>query len=406
MGASKERKHRHIFKYVLFITLIAIIQIWFLKRVSSRYYGDNIENNESQLIRFDKNVDANVTRQRGPRRIPSDIRSDDGLRGPERHHVRREPDRRRGRPGKRSRRDYSAPAPDESTEKRFVKEMTNGQKPILFVHFHKAGGTSVCAKMSNLTDFHITDANGFELPPRHRNCNTEMSGPLNDAKKYAGLQTCAHLVPYTLGEDGTPFRRNNFIAIEVPFLEKMPCAGFRSFATIRDPVMRVLSHLNFERVDRDEFMKLLEGKRVSSSKVHYGYPTINSMQIRLLLGRNRYLDPTPINDKDLERAKAIVDQFDAFIPLEFLSSPESISVLNRTVPEYIRAATLNEQDKYLTAKAYQDFHGDQIRLIEKENKHDILLYKYAAEKLGITINSAKHDHREDIRKRIKITAAV
>jgi hypothetical protein len=65
----------------------------------------------------------------------------------------------------------------------------------------------------------ITTLEGL-LVPRKQNCNTPFSGP--NAKLH--LQTCQNLQPYSL--------KTNFVAVEVPFQEIMPCTSFRTFAII------------------------------------------------------------------------------------------------------------------------------------------------------------------------------
>eukprot|EP00961_Rhodomonas_salina_P097709 1314307-Rhodomonas_salina.1 len=72
-----------------------------------------------------------------------------------------------------------------------------------------------------------------------------------------------------------------------------------------------------------------------------GYAVANCMQIRLLLGRKRWNDLRPIDEHDLEQAKAIVDSFDAFVPLEHLAHPAVRSLLKKTIPEYYEGLVNN-----------------------------------------------------------------
>jgi hypothetical protein len=46
-----------------------------------------------------------------------------------------------------------------------------------------------------------------------------------------------------------------------------------------------------------------------------GYPIVNSMVIRQLLGRQWFIYTRSIGIEDLEKAKIIVDKYDAFVPI-------------------------------------------------------------------------------------------
>ena len=72
-----------------------------------------------------------------------------------------------------------------------------------------------------------------------------------------------------------------------------------------------------------------------------GYPVVNNMVIRQLLGRERFMDTRPVDENDLERAKIQLDACDAFVPLEYLQHESVLQLLNRTIPEYFRGIMLN-----------------------------------------------------------------
>mmetsp|Transcript_16191 Transcript_16191/g.16368 ORF Transcript_16191/g.16368 Transcript_16191/m.16368 type:complete len:121 (-) Transcript_16191:124-486(-) len=116
-----------------------------------------------------------------------------------------------------------------------------------------------------------------------------------------------------------------------------------------------------------------------------GYPIINCMQIRQLLGRKRYLDPKPIDDLDLAAAKSIVDKFDAFIPLEYLESKEAIEHLKRKIPEFVRAYD-NVRTQRLNVRTHKKKPppDDFVKLLTNENKHETLLYEYVIKKLNVS----------------------
>lgn len=184
----------------------------------------------------------------------------------------------------------------------------------------------------------ITNALG-ERPDEYlvelNNCNTEFAHPHLDDRAFSSVQNCRMLEPYTMDDSGVSFRRNNFLAVELPLHETMPCPRFRSFAIMRDPVKRCFSHLLFEQIPEKMVEKWMEQKTPGTRKDYFmnGYPVINNMVIRQLLGRARFIHPHQIDDDDLERAKAQLDRFDAFVPLEYLKDKNILTLLNKTIPE-------------------------------------------------------------------------
>jgi len=259
------------------------------------------------------------------------------------------------------------------------------EKPILFVHFHKSSGTSACEAMKK--SINITNAEGKQIERQKTkaqhdlmaNCNTPFSGPNANVRLFLSLQSCRHLLPYALDEEFKP--RINLVAVEVPFRDSMPCPGFRSFAIMRDPVTRLQSHIAAYNWKQSYITGIIR-KRVPVPDNYYmdGYSIVNSMVIRQLLGRERYVDVRPVDEEDLEKAKHIVDQFNAFVPMEYLNHPNVQELLNKTIPEYLqeeqKRTTPRKQNAYTPSQAF-------LQLISDENKYDTLLYQYMLEKLGI-----------------------
>ncbi len=171
------------------------------------------------------------------------------------------------------------------------------------------------------------------------------------------------LEPYTMDEAGIPFRRNNFLSVEIPLHEPMPCPRFRSFALMRDPFKRCLSHLSFE-----------------------GIPEVIVLK-RQLLGRARYLRPRPIDDKDFEQAKIQLDKFTAFVPLEFLRHEKVLALLNQTVPEYYEGLIENFSRSNEQPPTNLTYSENVIRRIQEENKYDTMLCDYMLKKLGLDSKS-------------------
>jgi hypothetical protein len=191
-----------------------------------------------------------------------------------------------------------------------------------------------------------------------------------------------------MNQDGIPFMRNNFVAVEVPFHDAMPCPGkWRSFAVMRNPIDRILSSMAFHVQKEQTVLQWITSphdyKVTPNDKfLSSGYPVVNSMVIRQLLGRERFVNVTPIDEEDFERAKKLVDSFTAFVPLEYLTHEKVLRLLNETIPEYhdeLRkdaiVANKNKRNRRF-GKAF-------IQKIAEENHYDSLLYDYVLTKIGI-----------------------
>ncbi len=117
-------------------------------------------------------------------------------------------------------------------------------RPILFLHFHKAGGTAMCnsARESRL-----------RLPPGHRSCNDKANGDgFYGAKVPEWGHSCASRARYMQQ------RAIAFTGVE-SFLAHEPCTKLTYLTSMRPPVERALSQLehNFYRFDKVLRMPLL-----------------------------------------------------------------------------------------------------------------------------------------------------
>jgi len=266
----------------------------------------------------------------------------------------------------------------------------NESRPILFVHFHKSGGTGVCQAMRlhqkqlNITDMlRNQDMGKIEV----NNCNTELTHPhLNDGG-FHSVQTCRMLELYTMDESGIPFQRNNFLAVEIPMADAMPCEGFRSLALMREPISRCLSHLHFQHFSERTVTQWINRKLKGNAHKDFflsGYHSINNMVIRQLLGRTRYIDVTPIDEEDFQQAKARVDLFDAFIPLEYLRHEKILGLLESVIPEYYEGL-INTKDHVVNKNenVTLEYTDAFLQILAKENEYDTRLYHYILEKYEI-----------------------
>lgn len=266
------------------------------------------------------------------------------------------------------------------------KPLQTSVRPIFFVHFHKSGGSSVCRIMQRQSRVNLTDpSNRLRTDLVWNNCNAAFGGFRERVDYYDTLQTCRQLETYTMDDAGIPFRRNNFVPIEVPFHDRMPCAPdkWRTFAIMRHPVERAVSNVAFHAQTEKDVMEWLSNKTIFPKRyLPHGYPVFNSIVIRQLLGRERFIDTRPVNQADLEQAQRQVDLFDAFIPLEYLMDSNILSLLNSTFPEY-HDELLRYPVKANKNRANRTFDKAFLQRLEEENYYDLQLYQYVLKKHGL-----------------------
>ena len=147
---------------------------------------------------------------------------------------------------------------------------------------------------------------------------------------------------------------------------------------------RVISHVTYHGLHPSKLVTWIKDRTPNPiNSFMVGYPVVNSMVIRQLLGRKRYQNVRPIDQRDLKQAKKQVDLYHAFVPLEYLRHDNVSRLLNSTIPEYYQALqVMNVTAKHQRKRAQPS--DEVVRLVTEENKYDILLYQYMLEKLGIS----------------------
>ena len=289
-------------------------------------------------------------------------------------------------------------------------------QPIVFVHFHKSGGTEACqtmleySKRDRENHLQLTDDLLQSIKGYPRNCNAQHSGPFTDSRM--GLLdfhlTCDHLLPYTTNQEGSPFTRNNFVAMEIPMNIPFPCRQFRNLALMRHPIDRAQSHMKVRKWTETHVqqaiaqhtnitlmpMTAITKKKHVDAIVQMTFPCMNNMVIRQLLGYEYFVNYTrPITHVELEQAKHIVNQFTAFLPTEQQLHPKALTLLEQEIPEYHSAITSDvvvvkrNKRKETTQKLHGSIKSNNkynpspefLILLFNENKYDLLLYKYIHE---------------------------
>ena len=245
------------------------------------------------------------------------------------------------------------------------------KKPIFFVHLHKSGGTTVC---------YFARLSGMKTSNGDTNCNTDVSGPNHNASAVAAQQTCHYVTQYVKEH------KLEFIGIEAPHGDELPCGGFRTLSVMRHPINRLLSWINLREKYDKRVQQWWDTKGTHPPQYYFdGYPYVNCFVIRMLLGQERYRDPKPVDDHDLRRATARVDEFDAFVPLEYLNHPHVLNLLEKKIPEY-HGELVKEQRKTrinVNEKKWFQPTPEFLERLRQENEYDIMLYSHVLKKLGI-----------------------
>ena len=152
------------------------------------------------------------------------------------------------------------------------------KQPILFVHFHKSGGTAACHTMLDYsTTLQLTDPLGRPIVDASHNCNAQWAGPATDVRAWSSVTapavlTCDMVVgPYsTHPVTGQPHQRNNFVAIEVPLNQPtaLPCRQARNFALMRHPIARVQSHMRVQEWSPELVLDMFAALSASRRQAH------------------------------------------------------------------------------------------------------------------------------------------
>lgn len=172
---------------------------------------------------------------------------------------------------------------------------------ILFLHFHKAGGTTI-----------------------NRLFNNKKKYPLNkNGNPYLDKETIIHFWNFNL-EQFEQFKRMlkklevRFIAMEWNFFKNdVSFNGVRLITCLRDPYDRFISNLNYDKkLDAREYQK--ENIKCSdyvNKKPFYINYNKNNYYVKLLNGLGDRPD-VEVDESDLENAKKLLEKFRDIIILE------------------------------------------------------------------------------------------
>ena len=163
-------------------------------------------------------------------------------------------------------------------EQQHERTTNQTKQPILFVHFHKSGGTAACHTMLDYsTTLQLTDPLGRPIVDASHNCNAQWAGPATDVRAWSSVTapavlTCDMVVgPYSTNPStGEPHQRNNFVAIEVPLNQPtaLPCPQARNFALMRHPIARVQSHMRVQEWSPELVLDMFAALSASRREAH------------------------------------------------------------------------------------------------------------------------------------------
>uniref|UniRef100_A0A7S1QM46 Sulfotransferase family protein n=1 Tax=Alexandrium catenella TaxID=2925 RepID=A0A7S1QM46_ALECA len=208
-----------------------------------------------------------------------------------------------------------------------------GRKPVMFVHVHKSGGSTMC---------HWATAVGERLDPYGAWCATMRFADFATPADYArspgpGRETA------TCQERAQYFKKQ---ALSWNVLEHELCRGdlcfddFVYFTVLRETLDRIASQVNYEGpIDVDGVIRCIELSNASACPVSYretgharSWVFIDNLVVRMFGGCNATnAPPGRLTRAHLDAAVRNLDRFAAVIPLANLSSPRGQAAMDRVV---------------------------------------------------------------------------
>lgn len=251
-------------------------------------------------------------------------------------------------------------APSELTK---APPQSDPRKPVLFMHFHKAGGTTMC-QLATLNDElmpegsestncnSIGDSNWFQTPGNVRSC---------DERRVMGVN-------------------RSYMSLE-RWIDNSICTDDLLYATtLRDPLDRIISNLNYEAHKPDKVMEWVKpgasqfnvsnvrGAVIDSSTASY-----DNFFVRTLAGPDAFMLPAgAMTRQHLDIAKKRLARFTVIVPLDRFDD-HSVQLSNglgwnvTTVPSDGYNHNAHEVNK---------FTDEQMAVLKKQNALDSELFCY------------------------------
>jgi len=251
------------------------------------------------------------------------------------------------------------------------------EKPVVFLHIHKYGGTSVC---------HLAKLNGEQVPPGNCNCNF-----CQDSCRYS---QGPRMQPHNYGTAMVPHTSVSYAQIERDLspqdLDKFLSMKVRTGVMLRDPMEGVLANIVAHKIALSDLEVVLKAGDFNRAYAHdpgclknahnphvIGH-LIQSFATRSLSG---FFDASTTTDEHLENAKRNLDKFDMVQILEDLNAHKFAEKFGWNADLSLTKKNSVGANAKTGLREKLEVYGLWDRL-RKANEHDTKLYEYAREKFG------------------------
>lgn len=249
-----------------------------------------------------------------------------------------------------------------------LKKGANAHLPIVFVHLHKAMGTTICGlakRHEQMTAYQ-----------RGHNCNLLDDSP--KTPEFSNGYSCAQRAQ-VVEKASEPI---SFMAIE-RFMDPVVCPDqFLYLIVVRKPLDRIVSHANYDH-HKTGIMPLMHtypphmtaGKKAHPHWNKFSKTTFNNFYVRVLNGKKTFVSEDPITQAHLQIAQDKLSKFQYVIIQErFNEAGPLLASLGWNVHGNMLAARKNTR-KHGT---FEDmFTVEEQTLLIELNSLDETLYTFA-----------------------------
>lgn len=240
-----------------------------------------------------------------------------------------------------------------------------GKTPILFLHFHKAGGTTMAKLFQGVRKKYPRQKNGNPF-------SKEGIIPLWTYKRQRLNRFAARLKKLGVG----------YVAVEWNFFIHHRTISWKPFhflTLLRDPYERFISTMNVHRATNARaYMKghVHISKRGKKIPVSFNRP---NFYVRMLNGLGTRPEAS-INRNHLEHAKNVLSRFDTICILENKPSFQALDKLGvkKKNPSNVKRNVCKKKKRYFIER----------KAFEKLNKLDMELYSFANELVETRMNAS------------------
>jgi hypothetical protein len=234
-----------------------------------------------------------------------------------------------------------------------------------FIHFHKAGGTTLCHQARTV--------NGMNVPLR--NCNLPGDGPRTLTNSLAGdgnrKLSCAARAQYMAKHC------IHFFAAE-RWLDGELCPERFFYVTVlRDPIKRIESNCRYEYVQPADALRWLTAETYlpEETRIYIGTAAVDNFYIRTLCGPDVFHLPFgSITRAHLELAKSRLAAFEAVLILE---EYEAGLLQLELLLGWKRPAKKDAHRSFGSGDTSIRFSDDQRGILTERNQLDLELYVFA-----------------------------